>query len=128
MISTRLSIPLPIITRLQDYTRTLLTFIEYPLFRIYLSGPRVFGLWAGADIEEVCYIMTGVSSSHWIYNQYQCQLLIERNFRACVIIPYTVMYYIIMLRLFTVVWFTLKHAVIHKSISVSRVQPPNMCL
>lgn len=95
----------------EHWIRLFMGLIEYPMFYMYLNGPQTVGLWAGVDIEEICFVLTGVPSSHWVYNQYQCQILIERQFRAWVIIPYTLLCYLVVWRLVYITWFAIKYTI-----------------
>ena len=49
---------------------------------LYLKGPSYLGFWAGADSEDICADLTGVSSRTWRLNPAGCFEVIERRYQS----------------------------------------------
>lgn len=62
-------------------------FIRRPLTILYLKGPKIYniGMWSGADYQDICQELTGVSSSHWLSNPEHCVNVIQKRFDAVII-------------------------------------------
>ena len=82
--------------------------LEYPVFYLYLNGPKVFGLWQGLTFDHICASFTGVPSSHWLRNTNECNILITKSFRSWLMVPYVLAYCVVVCHIITVVWFTCK--------------------
>lgn len=66
-----------------------------PIRVLYLYGPSVFGVggWGGARTEDMCHQLTsGVPSQFWVYNEYQCEKLIDQHVFSVVIAFYGILY------------------------------------
>ena len=82
--------------------------LEYPVFYLYLNGPKVFGFWQGLTSDHICASFTGVPSSHWIQNQNECDILITKSFRSWLMIPYVLVYCAVICHFVTMLWFNCK--------------------
>lgn len=64
------------------------TFIVAPLKILYFQGPSLFGWggWAGLPMEDICAQFTQVSADLWKNQRDHCAALIDRKFRAILVV------------------------------------------
>lgn len=57
-------------------------FIYTPLRALYFNGPTTVGFWGGAQPHDICFSITGTTSSFWLDHVQECDRLCEQKFDA----------------------------------------------
>lgn len=73
-----------------------------PLRRLYFNGPDLksfgfisIGFWNGLTYPEICAQLTTISERHWLQHPELCDIRIERQFLAFVVMAEFILYLIV---------------------------------
>ena len=78
------------------------TFITQPLSTLYFNGPTTLGFWGGATPQDICFSLTGTTSSFWASQPEQCTQLTNQKFEAFTTVVMFLFYTLFIYRLFNI--------------------------
>ena len=56
--------------------------VHKPLYMLYFNGPTVLGFWGGANLPDICFSLTGTTSSFWVQHPYECSALTHQKYAS----------------------------------------------
>lgn len=107
------------------------TLVVLPFRRLYFDGPECagFGFWQGRPSHEICNMITGVGGDLWTSNAEECEDLLERKFKAFVVLFETLIYWYVAYQLIQVLFMRIVfvHPIVQKLEALSETLQKKEC-
>jgi len=84
--------------------------LVYPLYLLYLHGPRILGFLEGAVPWDACADLTGVPAAVWEANRDACLARLDQRFWAYATLGGVLLYYGALARVAVTIWRALERA------------------